>query len=250
MDAMMNRRSFSGRALASLSTLALLESVVDVLGSEVRPVVVNWLKDVNDLSRSVKGQAISQVEWQKKTEDLFGKVSLPELLRFIDFERLTRQLSLPAVGARSVQFRFPKVEGLPTEWIFGKQIFVMTKGHSVVPHGHNNMATAFLILDGDFRGRHYDRLGEEADYYLIRPTIDRRFTPGEHSSVSDFKDNVHWFVAESDRAAIFNIHVLGVRPDNTAPTGRLYLDPMGTKGGDGLIRAKKLDYTTAHKLYG
>src|SRR5438874_1237195 len=81
--------------------------------------------------------------------------------------------------------------------IFGRQIFAMARGRSVVPHGHDNMATGFLVLKGTLRGRHYDRVEDHKDHYLIRPTIDRSFKPGEYSTVSDHKDNVHWFTAES-----------------------------------------------------
>ena len=88
--------------------------------------------------------------------------------------------------------------GLPKNPVFGRQIFAMKKGRSVVPHGHDNMATGFLVLKGDFRGRHYDRLEDHADHYLIRPTIDRAFKPGEFSTISDHKDNIHWFTAESE----------------------------------------------------
>lgn len=99
------------------------------------------------------------------------------------------------------------------------------------------MATAFLILKGDLRGRHYDRLKDEPEHYIIRPTVDRTFVPGECSTVSDFKDNVHWFKAITELAFIFNLHVLSVNPNNREPTGRLYLDPEGEKLAGGLIRA-------------
>ena len=90
------------------------------------------------------------------------------------------------------------------------------------------MATAFLILKGNFRGRHYDRLEDEAEHMIIRPTIDRSFAAGEHSTVSDYKDNVHWFTATSEQAFIFNIHVMNVDPDKKN-TGRVYIDPNGEK---------------------
>ncbi len=54
------------------------------------------------------------------------------------------------------------------------------------------MATAFLILQGDFQGKHYDRLEDDKEHMIIRPTIDREFHPGEYSTVTDVKDNVHW----------------------------------------------------------
>ena len=121
-------------------------------------------------------------------------------------------MNYPALGAKSLPVDFTHVSGLPTNLVFGRQIFAMAKGRSVVPHGHDNMATGFLVLQGNLRGRHWDRVEDHKDHYLIRPTIDRTFKPGEFSTVSDHKDNVHWFTAESDDAFIFNIHVERHRP--------------------------------------
>ena len=125
---------------------------------------------------------------------------------------------------------------------FGRQIFAMGKGRSVVPHGHDNMATGFLVLKGTFRGRHYDRIEDHADHYIIRPTIDRDFQPGEFSTISDHKDNVHWFTAESDTGFIFNVHVVETNPENPKRPGRVYVDPMGEKLAGGLIKAPKITY--------
>ena len=118
-----------------------------------------------------------------------------------------------------------------------------------MPHGHNNMATAFLILQGDFRGRHYDRLEDDGEHIIIRPTIDRAFATGEHSTVSDHKDNVHWFTATSEQAFIFNIHVMNVDPEKKN-TGRVYLDPNGEKLSDNRIRARRVSSGEVYRLYG
>jgi hypothetical protein len=119
-----------------------------------------------------------------------------------------------------------------------------------VPHGHNNMVTAFLMLKGDFRGRHYDRLEDLPDGYIIKPTIDRKFVPGECSTISDKKNNVHWFEALSEPAFIFNIHVMNVSPGLGQPTGRVYLNPEGEKLAGGRIKAPRIDYHTSVKLFG
>jgi hypothetical protein len=112
------------------------------------------------------------------------------------------------------------------------------------------MATAFLILKGDMRGRLYDRMKDEKEHILIKPTVDRPFKAGETSSISDDKDNVHWFQALSETAFIFNIHVLEVRKGGGESTGRVYLDPNGEKVAGGLIRAKRLEHKQAHEIYG
>jgi hypothetical protein len=106
------------------------------------------------------------------------------------------------------------------------------------------------VLKGDFRGRHYERVEDNADHYLIKPTIDRAFKPGECSTISDHKDNVHWFVAESEPAFIFNVHVMGYNPENKKSASRIYVDPMGEKTASGLIVAKKISSAECHKKYG
>jgi hypothetical protein len=247
-----SRRRFNAQALGSLLTFSLLETLArhDLFAAEVRPQAVRWLSDVNQLGLDLKGQSIDQLAWQKKVEELLSQVDLPDVLSLLDFDRLTATVKFAERGERSLRFTFPKVEGVPTELSFGKQIFALSKGRSVVPHGHNNMATAFLILKGTLRGRHYDRLKDEPGYMIIRPTIDRAFEPGECSTISDYKDNVHWFAATSSQAFIFNLHVMDVNPGTTLPTGRVYVDPEGEKLAGGLIRARRIDFKEANKLYG
>lgn len=248
----LSRRAFAKQALGSLLTYSLLEtlSARQLFAAEVRPIAAKWIAELDQLGRDVRGRKLKQTEWQAKVEELYSRVNLSDLLRFIDFDALAKDVQFLDKGARSLRFSFPEVEGLPKEFVFGRQIFALKKGRSVVPHGHNNMATAFLILKGDLRGRHYDRLEDAAEYYVIRPTIDRKFSPGEYSTVSDYKDNVHWFQAITEPAFIFNIHVLNVNPDNKEATGRLYLNPMGEKLAGGKIKAPKLNHEQATELFG
>jgi hypothetical protein len=91
---------------------------------------------------------------------------------------------------------------------------------------------------------------DQEDFYLIRPTIDRSFAAGEFSTVSDRKDNVHWFTAESEAAFIFNIHVMGVDPSNPKVASRVYVDPIGEEVAGGLTKAPKISASRARELYG
>jgi hypothetical protein len=247
-----SRRSFNSQALGSLLTLSLLETVCryDLFADEIRPGALGWLADVNQLARDLKGQKLEQVAWQQKVEELTARASLPDVLKLIDFDRLTANVNFAERGERSLRVSFPSVEGVPAELSFGKQIFALKKDRSVVPHGHNNMATAFLILKGDLRGRHYDRIQDEPGHMIIKPTIDRKFVPGECSTVSDYKDNVHWFQAITEPAFIFNLHVMDVKPGATLPTTRVYIDPKGEAIAGGLTRARRISYKEANQLYG
>ncbi len=89
------------------------------------------------------------VEYQESLEKLYRRVDLPALLQKLDFERLAQGVSFPAKGAKSLPVDFSHVSGLPVDLAFGRQIFAMQKGRSVVPHGHDNMATGFLVLKGE-----------------------------------------------------------------------------------------------------
>ena len=247
----LSRRQFGQQTLGALLTYSLLETLyrADAFGAEMKVLAAAWMKDLNELCNDVKGQKLKQTDWQTKVDELFGQVDLADTLKFINFDKLTTGLKLRDQGEVSLRAKFPEVEGLPTDLIFGHQVFALGKDRSVVPHGHNNMATAFLILDGTFHGRHYDRLEDDGDHMIIKPTIDRPFGPGEHSTVSDHKDNVHWFKATSERAFIFNIHVMGVDPQNKQ-SGRVYIDPAGEKLDDGRIRARRVSASEVYKLYG
>ena len=244
-----SRRVFQQQTLGSLLTWSLLETLLsgDAFAAEIKSTATKWLSELNSMSLDLKGKKLDPLQWQSQVEELFRKVDLPELLTFIDFEKLTRDVKPKERGELSLRPKLPEVEGLPTNLVFGHQVFALNKDRSVVPHGHDNMATAFLILKGDFRGRHYDRLEDDAKHLIIKPTLDQEFKPGTYSTVSDLKDNVHWFQAKSDESFIFNIHVMGVLPGKT---GRVYIDPEGEKLSAGRIKARKINYAEASRLYG
>ncbi len=247
----LSRRQFGQISLGSLLTYTLLETIFtrELLSAEGKAVAQKWLKDLEQLGQDVKGQKLKQTEWQTKVEELYATVDLPDLLTFMKFDELAAGAKFAKQGEQSLRPTFPEVEGLPKQLVFGHQIFALKKDRSVVPHGHNNMATAFLILKGDFHGKHYDRLEDEADALIIKPTIDRAFTTGEYSTVSDMKDNIHWFKATSETAFIYNIHVMNVDPSK-AGAGRVYIDPEGESLSDGRIRAKKVSAIDVLRKYG
>lgn len=247
----MDRRDFAKQTLGSLLTFSLLETVLgsDALAAPLKPVAAKWLADVNQMSHELKGQTLKQTDWQMQVEQLFSQVDIAEFLSFVDFPKLVKGLKFKERGELSFQPIFPKVEGLPTDLVFGHQMFALGKDRSVVPHGHNNMATAFLVLRGEFAGKHYDRLEDTKEYMIVRPTIDQTFTAGQYSTVSDQKDNVHWFKATSDEGFIFNIHVLDVDPNNTR-SGRVYIDPDGEKLSGGRIKAERIQAAEAYRRFG
>lgn len=246
----LSRRRFTGGTLSSLLTFSLLETLFtrEAFAKEVEPIAAAWLADLDRMGRDLKGERLTQLQWMEQVEKLLERIELKELLTFLDFDKLTKDLVFRDQGERSLRPKFPEVEGLPTELVYGHQVFALKEGRSVVPHGHDNMATAFVVLKGDFHGRHYDRLEDDAKSMILKPTIDGKFGPGDASTVTDEKDNVHWFEATSETGFIFNIHVLGI--EQGKKTGRVYVDPKGEKLSGGRLRCRKLKAPEAYKLYG
>lgn len=247
-----SRRSFNAKLLGSLMAYGLIEtmSARNLFADAVKPVVSKWLLEMHDLGRDLKDQKLKDIDFQAKLEALYKRVDLPELIKFIDLDRMAKDTKYPERGAASLALDLSKVEGLPERLVFGKQIFACEKGRSIVPHGHDNMCTGFIVLRGEFEGKHYDRVEDHEKHYLIKPTIDRTFKPGDCSTISDHKDNIHWFKATTDTAFVFNIHVMGYNPENKKNSSRVYLDPDGEKTEGGLIVAKKMSSTECHKKYG
>src|SRR4249920_25398 len=110
-----SRRTFGAQALGSLLSLSLLETVCryDLFADEIRGNAIRWLADVNQLGHDLQGQQLEQLAWQKKVEELLVQVDMPDLLKLIDFDRLTSAISFAERGERSLRFSFPKVEGVP-----------------------------------------------------------------------------------------------------------------------------------------
>jgi hypothetical protein len=247
----LSRRDFTAKLVGSVVTFGLVEVLWsrDLFADSVKPTIGAWLKELAEMTNDLRGRKLTDLEFQTKMEDLYKRVDLKELIRFVKLDEVEAKKKLPDNGALSAGFDLSKVEGLP-EVRFGRQLFGCRKGRSIVPHGHMNMCTGFIVLKGKWHGRHFDRLETHKDHYVIKPTIDRDFGPGELSTISDHKDNVHWFAAKTEGAYIFNVHVSGYDPKIKESSGRLYLDPDGEKLSGGKIKAAKMTSEACHKKYG
>jgi hypothetical protein len=249
---MQSRREFHARLIGSAITFGLIELLWtrDLFAEPVKPTIDNWFRELAEMSKDLRGRKLTDVEFQGKMEELYKRVDLKALCGLVKLDEIEKTKKLPDSGAANVGFDLSKVEGLPATVGFGKQVFGCKKGKSIVPHGHANMCTGFIVLKGKWHGRHYDRLESHADHYIIKPTIDRHFEPGDLSTISDHKDNVHWFKSESDAAYIFNVHVIGYDPAIKDASGRLYLDVEGEKLAGGLVKAPKMSSAACHKKFG
>jgi len=249
---METRREFQAKLLGSAISFGLIEMLWtrNLFAEPIKVTIDKWFFELAEMTKDLKDRKLTDLEFQTKMEDLYKRVDLKALCGLIKLDDVEKKTKLPDSGAANLGFDLSKVEGLPGNLGFGKQIFGCKKGRSIVPHGHANMCTGFIVLKGNWHGKHYDRLETHSDHYIIKPTIDRDFAPGEMSTISDHKDNIHWFKSDSDVAFIFNVHVIGYDPKIKDAGGRLYLDPEGEKLSGGLIKAPKISSADCHKKYG
>ena len=246
------RREFVTQLLGGALTFSLVRALCGgrVLAAPVRTHAVKWLAEVEEMSSGLKGHKLGPSEWQAKVEELFHRVELKDLLRSINYDELIKNPLFPEDHESSLELEFPQVEGLPKELTYLPSFVAFKKGRAVVPHGHHNMVSMHMTLEGEVHARHYERRGSDDAHMIIEPTLDKTFARGELSTVSDERNNIHWFKATSDHAFMFNVAVFDL--DGTKNfSGRDYIDPLGAdKLGDGRLRARRIDYKEALKLYG
>lgn len=238
--------------LGGALTFSLVRALcgAQALGAAVRPFAVRWLSEVEELSGGLKGRRLRPGEWQTKVEELFHRIELKDLLRSINYDELVKAPVFPEDHESSLELDFPRVEGLPAQLTYLPSFVALKQGRAVVPHGHHNMVSMHMVLEGEVRARHYENRGGDKERMLIEPSLDKTFARGDLSTISDERHNIHWFRATRGPVFMFNVAVYDL--DGTKNfSGRDYIDPLGAdKLGDGTLRARRIDHKEAFKLYG
>lgn len=246
----MNRREFTKGLLGTLASYSLLETLVsrDLLADSIKPVVGHWVGGLHEMSRDLKTGTIAPAVWQAKVKELFDRVELSEMLRFIDFDKLIAGFEHPDLGVNTKQVPFPKLDGIPEDLAFHRKIFGMKKDRAIIPHGHKNMVSCHYVLQGEFHLRHYEKIEETESHMVIEPTIDQIAKVGSHSSISDEKNNIHWLKANTETAFTFDVLVVDLKDAKWDVDN---IDPYGAeKIGESRLRVRKLALEEALAKYG
>ena len=200
------------------------------------------------MAADLRGGTLTPLEWQDGIGALFDRVPLSDLLAAIDFERVATGFPTPDKGVRTKGVTLPRLDGPADAPTFIGKIFGMKRDRAIIPNGHRNMVSCYVVLEGELHLRQYDRIADEGGSMVLEPTIDEVVGPATHSSISDERDNVHWLVARTEVAFTFDVIVLDLG-------GRRYqvenLDPeRGERLSGGLWRVPKLGVTEALEKYG
>lgn len=246
----MDRRDFAKGILATVTSFALFDSLLasNAIGKGIKPITDHWSVRLNEYCSDLKTDSISVLQWQQRIEELYAKIELEEILKFIDFDKLVKGFEYPDLGVSTKPVKFPKLNDLPESTAFVKKVFGMKKDRAIIPHGHSNMASAHLILNGEMHLRHYEKLQQDGQNLVIKPTVDKIVKLGESSSISDEKDNVHWFIANTETAFTFDVIMLDLNNKSYDIHNLDIYESEDLKNGT--LKVPMLDVQAALKKYG
>src|SRR5512145_3280451 len=103
--------------LHSLLTLSVIETLSQerLLGKNIDRLAKHWLAEVEEISRAMKNGRAKQTEWQEKIAEIFTRVELPDFLRSVDFDRVSKKMWFPDDREGMIAVNPPGARGLPKE---------------------------------------------------------------------------------------------------------------------------------------
>ncbi|MDA4844672.1 hypothetical protein [Hoeflea poritis] len=243
----MTRRSVVAYLGAVTSLLGLCNGtsvLAGPAGREIERLVVK----IDEISGALRGELISVADWRAGIDDLTSRVSETELMQAIDFDRLASRIGFADLGVSTARIRFGAGQGRTLSFV--PKLFAVDTGRSIIPHGHANMVSAHLPLTGAFRLRQYDQVSRDTQSLVVRPTVERRITAGDLSSIGEDEDNVHWFIAE-EPSHTFDIIVTGLddRTEHSYEIFNLDMEAAEVRT-DGTMRVPRMSVADALNKYG
>ncbi|HXJ34299.1 MAG TPA: hypothetical protein VMS22_09720 [Candidatus Eisenbacteria bacterium] len=244
-----SRRTFlidASRAMLALCGASLL-GIDTALGDPGSSGIDAWLSRVQRLSAGVKQGAITSRVWRRRLQRVTGRVPLADVLRATHFDSVVKSVDLFEGDEPQEHLSLVPSPGLEG-FAFSAIVSHIRQGYAVVPHGHHNMVSMHLILQGSVHLRQYDRLHDEPMHLVLRPTVDRLCSPGDTSAISADRGNVHWFRGLTDSFALI-IAAYDLDPMAEA-AGRDYVDPLaGEEQPGGSIRVPRVTEGEARRRY-
>jgi hypothetical protein len=247
---MLTRRDCLKGALIGLPSYALLAEFVPVRdalasGLDAR----RWIGRQQEIALALARGEIRPIQWQAEVEALARTVDLPQLIAEVGRTetKVVGQGTPTDPVKRTVTFH--DETGARRKLRYATALFTFGRNDVITPHAHRHMASAHLVLEGAFHVRTFDRVRDENGAIVIKPATDTIVTVGEVSTMSSERNNIHWFVPQSDRAVTFDVIVSDL--DKGEPSFQIdAVDPVrGTRLADGSLRAPILSFQDASAFY-
>lgn len=218
-----------------------------------------WKQQFFANGTNLSERQISPLRWQEVMDDVYRSTPLAQLKQHLDFPNLSKAILAKMPADRPEFFQDIELDAPSAETELAgpeppKKLIIkiahVRKGHSVPPHGHSNMVSAFLCLSGEFDVRLYDRLDNREDQLVVRQTLHQKAAgPGTWSSISDYRDNVHWLTATTDDCFLFTCKMLSVE-EGLPLNGRINIDMRrANKLGNETYLAPVITHAEAREIY-
>ena len=211
-----------------------------------------WAQALVDLNESLQAGRLTVTEWQGRVETLHRSVQTADLVRYLDIERLANRFRYATLLAETADLAVPARATGARRWF--ARIFGLRSGGSIIPHVHNNMVSAHLVVSGGFRVRTHDRIRDLNDAVVLRPSIDKQVSVGAVLTMSDRLDNQHWLVARADRSLTFDVGVVDVPASwdyrlQANANNMIFVDVDRRPESDGLVIAPILSFKESVQKY-
>lgn len=248
----MDRREFAAGAWKSLivALFAGRVAAADLLSPRARGKVRAWVAAHDDIARALVSGRITGRQWQSEVERLANEVDIAELLAQIDFAKLERTLDLSRPGGTKHLVQLDHPDGSSRRLSFATAVFGLRKGHAITPHAHRNMVSAHMVISGELHVRNFDRLGEEPGHLIVAPTVDTTIRPGDLSTMSTERNNVHWFTAKTAKAFTLDVIIDGLTPNQPRYEIELLDVNDAEKLANGRRRARIITWEESVRRYG
>lgn len=219
------------QTLSAFSAYALLRETHLRAAPRRSADVAAWLRRQDDMAAGLAAGSLKPTQWQDGVEELARTIDIDALLD------ATRHAEVRENGRgsdndplrRSIVFK--DSQGRRRHLHYGVALFTFGRDNVITPHGHRHMASAHMVVAGALRLRNFDRLRDEGQAMVLRPTVDAIVRAGDVSTMSADRNNVHWFVPVSDSAMTFDLIVDHLDPGEPG----FRIDPVDP------LRARRLD---------
>ena len=219
----------------------------------------SWLNRVQQNAVQLGNREISSLQWQEAIDRIYERTPLTELKEYLRFDDLSRQIIETIPDNRdelfqTIRLQTPNVphqkNGSEPRRELITKIAHVKKGQSIPPHGHSNMVSAFLCLSGEFEVRQFDRLDDRVEHLVVRSSLHEKSAgPGTWSSISDYRDNVHWLTAKTDDCFLFTCKMLSIE-EGLPMKGRINIDLRDAKMlGNDTCLASKITAARSREIY-
>jgi len=198
------------------------------------------------LGGRVRRAELTQPEWQDRIGEVLRTSTMAQLRDALDIEALRRRARPVRRGCSIVSITLgPDLD--PDEGA-AMRVFFFEAGRGDPPHVHFNSVTSHIVLRGRFRVRHYERLSEEGNAFLLRPTRERVVGESESTSISELRENGHWHHC-LERGVLLDVEQGRLDP-SIPPRNRVLVDLSVPPRADGTILAPALTRSAALRAYG